>query len=238
MQRKEFKYDVRIGPDFDSTWLPTTAQTTQIAAGTDWRYDVNTRDFIAARDDVTTADLTYDFTGVELTYDAGLDEQRGLRAPARVAGIFTDIPPSLNNEIRRLAASVTADAPTRFQKAQLLQQWFREDGGFRYDQAQVDSAGSGGADLLAFLDDRVRLLRAVRRVDGDHGARHRHPEPGRRRLPRAREDRQRRVGVLRARPARVARALLPRLRLGALRADAAGAGPDRSPTTPPPSSPR
>ena len=50
---------------------------------------------------------------------------------------------------------MTADAQTRFQKAQLLQQWFREDGDFRYDQAQVESAGSGGADLLAFLDDRV-----------------------------------------------------------------------------------
>ena len=36
----------------------------------------------------------------------------------------------------------------------MLQQWFREDGGFRYDQAQAASAGSGDADLLAFLDDR------------------------------------------------------------------------------------
>ena len=151
VQRREFKYDVRIGPDFSSTWLPTTAQTTQIAAGTDWRYDVNTRDFIAARDDVTTADLTYDFTGVDLTYDAD-SMNSAVSGAGSVAGIFTEIPPGLNNEVRRLAASVTADAPTRFQKAQLLQQWFNED--FRYDQAQAASAGSGDADLLAFLDQR------------------------------------------------------------------------------------
>jgi hypothetical protein len=50
---------------------------------------------------------------------------------------------------------VTSDAPTRFQKAQLLQQWFREDGGFRYDRGQVPSAGSGGADLMQFMEDRV-----------------------------------------------------------------------------------
>jgi transglutaminase-like putative cysteine protease len=151
--RRESKYDVRIGPEFDSTWLPTTAQTTQIAATADWRYDVNTRDFIAARDDVTTAELTYDFTGAQLTYDAD-SMNAAVSGAGTVAGIFTDIPPGLNNEIRRLAASVTADAPTRFQKAQLLQQWFREDGGFRYDQAQAASAGSGDADLLAFLEDR------------------------------------------------------------------------------------
>ena len=72
-----------------------------------------------------------------------------------VAGIFTEVPSTLNNEIRRLAASITADAPTRFQKAQVLQQWFREDGGFRYDLSEVPSAGDGSADLLAFLNDRV-----------------------------------------------------------------------------------
>lgn len=151
--RTEFKYDVRVGPELTSTWLPTTAQTTQIAASTDWRYDVNTRDVIAARDDVTTANLTYDFTGAELTYDA--DSMNGAASgTGTVAAIFSKIPPNLNDEIRRLATSVTADAPTRFQKAQLLQQWFREDGGFRYDQAQAASAGSGDADLLAFLADR------------------------------------------------------------------------------------
>ncbi|QSR31695.1 hypothetical protein CFI00_14520 [Nocardioides sp. S5] len=153
--RKEHKYDVRIGPDFESTWLPTTAQVSRIAAGTDWRYDVNTRDFIGARDEVTTADRTYDFTGVQLDYDAQAMND-AVSGAGSVAGTFTDVPSSLNNEIERLAATVTADGQTRFQKAQLLQQWFRTDGGFRYDVAQAESAGSGGADLRAFLlDDRV-----------------------------------------------------------------------------------
>ncbi|TGN66125.1 transglutaminase domain-containing protein [Nocardioides eburneiflavus] len=154
VQRREFKYDVRVGPDFRSTWLPTAAQTSRIAASTDWRYDLNTRDVIAAREDVTTADSTYDYTGVQLTYDAD-SMNSAVSGAGAVAGIFTEVPSTLNNEIRRLAATVTADAPTRFQKAQALQRWFREDGGFRYDIGQVPSAGDGGADLLAFLDDRV-----------------------------------------------------------------------------------
>ncbi|MBC2933522.1 DUF3488 and transglutaminase-like domain-containing protein [Nocardioides sp. zg-1228] len=152
--RREFKYDVRVGPDFTSAWLPTAAQTTRIAAGTDWRFDLDTRDVIAAREDVTTADSTYDYTGVQLTYDAQRMDS-AVSGAGSVAGIFTEVPPTLSNEIRRIAASVTADAPTRFQKAQLLQQWFREDGGFRYDLAEVPSAGDGSADLLAFLNDRV-----------------------------------------------------------------------------------
>ena len=154
LPRKEFKYNIRVSPDFESTWLPTMPQVTQIAAGTAWRYDVNTRDFIAAQDDVTTAEENYDFTGVQLAYDAEA-MNAAVSGAGSVPGIYTEVPPSLSNEIRRLADSVTADAPTRFQKAQTLQQWFREDGGFRYDLAQVDSAGDGGADLLAFLEDRV-----------------------------------------------------------------------------------
>nr|WP_300045360.1 DUF3488 and transglutaminase-like domain-containing protein [uncultured Nocardioides sp.] len=152
--RREFKYDVRVGPDFASTWLPTTAQTTRIAAGNDWRYDLDTRDVIAAREGITTADSTYDYTGVQLEYDADRMNS-AVSGAGSVAGIFTEVPSTLNNEIRRLAASITADAPTRFQKAQVLQQWFREDGGFRYDLSEVPSAGDGSADLLAFLNDRV-----------------------------------------------------------------------------------
>lgn len=154
VQRREFKYDVRVGPDFASTWLPTAAQTTRIAAGNDWRYDLNTRDVIAAREGITTADSTYDYTGVQLEYDADRMNS-AVSGAGSVAGIFTEVPSTLNNEIRRLAASITADAPTRFQKAQVLQQWFREDGGFRYDLSEVPSAGDGSADLLAFLNDRV-----------------------------------------------------------------------------------
>ena len=152
--RREFKYDVRVGPDFASSWLPTAAQTTRIAASNDWRYDLNTRDVIAAREGLTTADSTYDYTGVQLAYDAERMNS-AVSGAGSVGGIFTEVPSTLNNEIRRLAASITADAPTRFQKAQVLQQWFREDGGFRYDLSAVPSAGDGSADLLAFLNDRV-----------------------------------------------------------------------------------
>lgn len=143
---------IRISPDFDSTWLPTPALVTRVEAGPDWRYDLSTRDFIGARDDVTTAGRGYGYTAVELDYDAA-SMNRAVSGAAAVRSIYTEVPASLSNEVRRLAATVTADAPTRFQKAQLLQKWFRETGGFRYDLSAVESVGDGGADLLAFLDE-------------------------------------------------------------------------------------
>ena len=153
--RREFKYNIRVGPDFDSTWLPTMPQVTQIAAGTDWRYDVSTRDFIAAQDDVTTAELNYDFTGVQLDLRRGVDELARSPAPARCPASSPTCPPVSTTRSGASRPASPPTRPTRFQKAQTLQQWFREDGGFRYDVGQVESAGSGGADLLAFLEDRV-----------------------------------------------------------------------------------
>ena len=154
LPREEARYRIRVSPDFDSSWLPTTSQVTSINAGPDWRYDISTRDFIAGKEDVTTARRTYDFTGVTLKYDPQAMNQ-AVSGAGTVRSIFTEVPSTLNTEIRRLAATVTADAPTRYQKAQALQDFFRVDGGFRYDLKQADSLGSDAADLLAFLDEET-----------------------------------------------------------------------------------
>lgn len=152
LPRQEDEYRVRVGPDFHSTWLPTTAQVSYIDAGSQWRYDDATRDFIAVGEDTNTANMDYQFTGVQLQYDA--DSMNGsASATGSIPGIFTETPPSIDEEIHQLAEEVTADAPTRFQKAQALQRWFRHTGGFRYDLAPAESLGNGTADLKAFLDE-------------------------------------------------------------------------------------
>ena len=62
---------------------------------------------------------------------------------------FTDLPSGLDDEIRQLTLDVTEDAPSRFEKARALQSWFREDGGFTYDDSTVGE--NGADDLLTFL---------------------------------------------------------------------------------------
>ena len=53
---------------------------------------------------------------------------------------FTDLPSGLDPIVRQLALQVTDEEPTRFEKAVALQQWFREDGGFTYDDRRSTSA--------------------------------------------------------------------------------------------------
>ena len=156
LPRNSYRYGVRVSSDLDSTWLPTMPQVTRIDAGVDWRYDLATRDFIAAGEDVTTASRAYDFTGVELDYDPR-SMDGAVSGITNVRSTFTALPSDLPFEIRELATRVTERAPTRYQKMQRLQQWFREDGGFRYDINAVNSVDEDGADLVSFLSAGGRV---------------------------------------------------------------------------------
>jgi transglutaminase-like putative cysteine protease len=146
--RQEYDYAISATDQFSSTWLPTQGAISRIEAAGDWRYDRATRDFLASEDDLDTAGLDWEFTSVELSLDA--DE---LAVAASSAGLvsdeFTALPSGLDDEIRQLALDVTEGAPSRFEKARALQQWFRSEGGFTYDDT-ADLA-SGADDLSSFL---------------------------------------------------------------------------------------
>jgi transglutaminase-like putative cysteine protease len=151
--RRFFDYDVSIDDDFDSTWLPTQAPIVEIRAEGDWRYDTRTMDFLAGNsgdDDLTTAGMDYTMVAAQLELEAAdLAE-----APSGVSNEtleFLDLPESLPSVVRDLAFDVTDNATTTFEKAQALQRWFREAGGFEYDLEAADE-GSSADDLAAFLD--------------------------------------------------------------------------------------
>lgn len=147
--RRFYDYDVSVTDDFESTWLPTQAPISAIEAEGDWRFDESTMDFIAGDDDLTTAGLDYSMTAVELELDAA-----GLAASSTsdvgIADELLDLPSGLPPLVSDLAFGVTADAPTRFEKAVALQNWFREEGGFTYSLEQAQT-GNGVDELEAFL---------------------------------------------------------------------------------------
>jgi transglutaminase-like putative cysteine protease len=146
--RTEYRYDVTIGDDFESIWLPTQSPISRIDAPGDWRYDLATMDFLSGDEDLTTEDISYSMTGVELDLSA----ESMARAPAsggQVSEDLTVLPDELPEMVRALTLDVTEDAPTRLQKAQALQEWFRESGGFTYDLNA--EAGNGTDDLVRFL---------------------------------------------------------------------------------------
>jgi transglutaminase-like putative cysteine protease len=148
--REEFEYSVVAASEFRSTWLPTQSQISRIDAPGDWRFDEATMDFLASDDDLDTSGLTWDFTSVRLSLDADA-LARSRPSGTAVGKQFTELPPGISSIVRNLALEVTRNAPTRFEKAVALQNWFRETGGFTYDDSV--HIGNGADDLVAFLQD-------------------------------------------------------------------------------------
>jgi transglutaminase-like putative cysteine protease len=148
--RHEYDYALSATDDFTATWLPTQSSISQIEAAGDWRYDVDTRDFLASDDDLDTAGLEWELTSVELDLDAA-ELALAPAAAGQVSEEFTELPSDLDDEVRQLTLDVTERAASRFEKAVALQNWFRRGGGFKYDDRTVGA--NGADDLMAFLTE-------------------------------------------------------------------------------------
>ncbi len=145
--RSTFRYEVEVLDSLTSRWLPTMAPVTAVRAEGDWRYDASTMDFLSADKELDTAGMSYSMTGVQLDLSA----QQLADAPSsagQVSADFTDLPPGMPPLIRQLANDVTRQAPTRFEKAVALQDWFREN--FTYSLDRVPP-GNGTDELVNFL---------------------------------------------------------------------------------------
>ena len=143
-----YRYQISVKDEFASRWLPTPAPITAINAPGDWRYDVNTDDFIAAASGLTTAGLSYDATRIhpDLSAAALNDMSAGI---GEVPALYTDVPSDLPPIVGQLARQVTSHANGPFEQAVALQDWFRSTGDFTYSTAT--DLGSGATDLATFL---------------------------------------------------------------------------------------
>ena len=150
ISRREFDYDLTINSSFQSLWLPTQAPISSIDAAGDWRYDVTTMDFLSGEKGATTEGLSYSMTGVKLDLSAKAMAQAG-SSGGQVDGEYIELPDGFPAVVNNLAFQVTRNAVSRFEKAQVLQDWFREEGGFTYD-LNADE-GNGTDDLVRFLTE-------------------------------------------------------------------------------------
>jgi transglutaminase-like putative cysteine protease len=148
VKRTSFDYQVSVGHDFDSRWLPTQAPINEIHAPGDWRYDTRTMDFLAGPDQGSAAGMDYSMTAVELDLEAA-DLLDAAASPGSVGTSYLDLPEDFPDSATELATQVTARAKGAFAKAVALQDWFREDGGFVYDDTVP--IGSSPGDLQTFL---------------------------------------------------------------------------------------
>lgn len=72
-------------------------------------------------------------------------------APASVREFYTDLPDEFPEEIQDLARLVTAETTTAFERATLLEVFFRTHGGFVYDASAF--TGHTSLDLVSWLTD-------------------------------------------------------------------------------------
>ena len=114
-----------------------------------WRLDPETG--VAFSQGTNATGMTYEVTALDPQVKPGA--LRGAAVPAGDFWPLLSLPSGLSPEIGRLAAEVTAGAPTGYDKALALQTWFTRKGGFRYSTSV--RSGSDVDYLAEFLRDRV-----------------------------------------------------------------------------------
>ncbi|MET0999692.1 MAG: DUF3488 and transglutaminase-like domain-containing protein [Marmoricola sp.] len=148
----EDEWSLQLAPNFGTTWLPLPYPIRELDIAGSWRYDARTLD-VAYVGGSSPSEISYTATSFTPAISAELLET-SVRAPARVREPMTAVPDDLPDVITTRAKEVTAGAESDFAKAVAIQDWFRQDGGFRYSLEQ--RSGSGMDLLAAFVtDDRV-----------------------------------------------------------------------------------
>ena len=139
---------ISVLPDFETSWLPTPFPAEAVSVEGDWRYDISTLDILSSNEDVTAAGLTYEAVGLVVEPDpARIVESPPVSQPIYVP--MTDLPAEMPPFVAELARDVTEAGRSQFERAVLLQDWFREDGGFEYSLDR--DSGNGLDELEEFL---------------------------------------------------------------------------------------
>lgn len=137
-------WSLRTGTNFATSWLPTPSVTRSISiVQGDWRYDPNFLD-VASTDDPPRRGVEYELTAYSPAVSAE-ELARSAPAPISVMRPMTALPP-MPPVVQQIAEQVTAGGSTVQAKAALLQDWFRNSGGFSYS---LDPAPGDGLEQLA-----------------------------------------------------------------------------------------
>jgi len=142
-------WTLRTENTFFTSWLPVPFPTRSLSIREgegDWRYDSSTLD-IAIADKLAPSGVQYTATGFAPVYDPADLDAAGT-APAALRSPMTRVP-QLDPVVTAIARDVTNGAQTDYEKAVLLQRWFRSEGGFAY--SLEPAGGEGMSQLVRFL---------------------------------------------------------------------------------------
>jgi transglutaminase-like putative cysteine protease len=125
--RHEYQFDVT--PAFSSRWLPVPYPAISVRAPGDWRYDDDTLDVLGVGG-ADAAGIGYEAVGLTIDPDPTRLVNAG-PGPQSLSSDNTELP-DMPEWIDAQAERLTEAGRSDFEKAVILQQWFREDGDFTY----------------------------------------------------------------------------------------------------------
>lgn len=143
---QSYTMDVRVGGSLDQDFLPLPYPTRDVDIDGRWLYDAASLNVIGDGETVRSKKYAATYLAVRPTVqqlrDAG-------QPPLEISSTYTRLPRSLPRSVRQMARTLTEDAPTPYDKAMVLQQWFRQDGKFTYStEAPADAGGDAVAEFL------------------------------------------------------------------------------------------
>ncbi len=130
--------------------LPVPYPATWIATSGDWDFDRGSQTLVS-NDGLTTEGRSYevDYLWVEPTAE---QLAAAPTADEELRDYYTRVPDDLASEVFGTAVDVTAGAANDYERAVALQDWFTQDGGFRYDTSVASGTGSDA--IVNFLGQR------------------------------------------------------------------------------------
>ncbi|MFF3603320.1 DUF3488 and DUF4129 domain-containing transglutaminase family protein [Streptomyces sp. NPDC002463] len=135
---------------YEQKWLPMPYPAGRVDIDGRWRYEPAGR-MLVGDDKQTTSGARYQVASFDVQPTAAQLAEAG-PAPEKLRREYTKVPTTLPADVRETALSVTKGARNDYERAVKLQDWFAQDGGFRYD-VDVES-GTGVQAISRFLKDK------------------------------------------------------------------------------------
>ncbi len=146
---------IELTEDFprDSRWLPVPYNVSTVNAGTDYSYVLRDQTVVLSTRDENAIDDTGSYRATYADVEPTPEQLRATDGvPAQLPALYTDVPGDVPSVVAETAAGLTQGAATDYDKALILQSFFRAKGEFTYD---LDAAyGYGYSAMARFLEQR------------------------------------------------------------------------------------